>query len=91
MEVRANQIYDAVSVKRLPYLILFDLLRLMIFYVLVMQVRNNYMCLVQSAANKTKKFKPIVAWMEFFDVCMPRNSNFLASLYSQDMWVPHKL
>ncbi|CAI9265477.1 unnamed protein product [Lactuca saligna] len=41
MEVRANQIYDA--------------------------VRNNYMCLVQSAANKTKKFKPIVAWMEFFD------------------------
>ncbi|KAL4577838.1 hypothetical protein LXL04_013952 [Taraxacum kok-saghyz] len=30
-------------------------------------VRNNYMCLIQSAANKTKKFKPTVAWMEFMD------------------------
>lgn len=41
MDVRANEIYDA--------------------------VKNNYMCLVNSAANKTKKFKPIVAWMEFVD------------------------
>ncbi|KAI3519050.1 hypothetical protein L1887_08035 [Cichorium endivia] len=30
-------------------------------------VKNNYMCLVQSAASKPKKFKPIVAWMEFID------------------------
>ncbi|XP_024986054.1 uncharacterized protein LOC112521425 [Cynara cardunculus var. scolymus] len=41
MEVRANEIYDA--------------------------VKKNYMCLVDSAANKTKRFKPIVAWMELID------------------------
>lgn len=41
MEVRANEIYDA--------------------------VKSNYMCLVNSAASKNKKFKPIVAWMEFKD------------------------
>lgn len=37
---------------------------------LVMQVKKNYMCLVNVAASK--KLKPIVAWMEFIDVCIPR-------------------
>ncbi|GKA98547.1 hypothetical protein Tco_0826484 [Tanacetum coccineum] len=39
LEVRANQIYDA--------------------------VKSNYLCLSNSAATKTKKVNPIVAWMEF--------------------------
>ncbi|KAK1578776.1 hypothetical protein Q3G72_033048 [Acer saccharum] len=33
-----------------------------------LQIKENYLCLNQVAVNKTKSFKPIVAWMEFYDV-----------------------
>ncbi|KVI08681.1 hypothetical protein Ccrd_012949 [Cynara cardunculus var. scolymus] len=64
MEVRANEIYDA--------------------------VKKNYMCLVDSAANKTKRFKPIVAWMELIDVCI-----YIPTSVFDDAWSfteePYKL
>lgn len=33
-----------------------------------MQVRSNYICLRNLAANKTSEFKPVVAWIEFDQV-----------------------
>ncbi|KAH9674983.1 hypothetical protein KPL70_018654 [Citrus sinensis] len=32
-----------------------------------LRVKENYLCLTRVAAGKTKPFKPIVAWMEFYN------------------------
>ena len=34
-----------------------------------MQVKTNYLCLSKAAANLSTRFKPIVAWIEYTEVC----------------------
>lgn len=33
------------------------------------QIKTNYLCLSKAAANLSTRFKPIVAWIEFTQVC----------------------
>lgn len=39
------------------------------FDISVLQIKENYMCLSKAAVSKTSSFKPVVAWMQFNDVC----------------------
>ncbi|KAJ4706831.1 F12P19.7 isoform 1 [Melia azedarach] len=47
-------------------------------------VKNNYLCLTNVAASKTKSFKPIVAWMEFYDGAWSFTQETLKLKYVED-------
>lgn len=34
-----------------------------------MQIKTNYLCLSKAAADLGTRFKPIVAWIEYTQVC----------------------
>ncbi|KAI9162545.1 hypothetical protein LWI28_028395 [Acer negundo] len=47
-------------------------------------IKENYLCLNQVAINKTKSFKPIVAWMEFYDGVWSFTQEALKLKYVED-------
>lgn len=51
---------------------------------MTMQIKENYMCLSKAAVSKTTSLKPVVAWMEFNEVCAENTKlkTFLVRFFS---------